>query len=97
MTPPPWKADRAGEEVVQFYVQHPNSDVARPVKELKGFERISLQPGETQTVQFPLHTDALRYWNADADTWVLENETIRLQVGASSANIRLEETVEVAR
>jgi len=86
---------RAGDEVVQLYVRYPDSAVARPVKELKGFARITLQPGETKTVQLPLKADELRYWDAETDQWVLEGKPVQIQVGASSADIRLEHTVNV--
>ncbi len=88
--------ERAGDEVVQLYVQYPHSAVERPRKELKGFERLTLRPGETRTVRFTLAADALAYWDADADRWVVETVPVRLQVGASSEDIRLEQTVEVA-
>ncbi len=86
---------RAGEEVVQLYVQHPVSAVARPKKELKGFDRIMLEPGETKTVQFPLKAADLAYWDSDTDQWVVEEKPLRLQIGASSADIRLQKTVQV--
>lgn len=55
----------AGEEIVQFYVRDITGDVIRPVKELKGFQKISLQPGETKQVAFTLTEDQLRYYHAD--------------------------------
>lgn len=87
--------DRAGEEVVQLYVSYPGSSVERPLKELVGFKRIMLQPKETKTVALNLHADDLRYWNADKDRWVLENQPVQLQVGASSADIRLTKMLAV--
>jgi beta-glucosidase len=86
---------RAGEEVVQLYVSYPGSEVARPIRELKGFRRIALQPKETKTVAMKLRADDLRYWNADKDRWILESKPVRLEVGASSADIRLGKTLEV--
>lgn len=87
--------DRAGDEVVQLYVQHPESAVERPIKELKGFARITLEPGETQTVDFSLRASDLAYWDAEHDRWVVEAKPVRLQVGASSADVRAEHTVNV--
>ena len=87
--------DRAGDEVVQLYVRHLDSDVVRPHKELKGFARVTLAPGETQTVRFPLRPADLAYWDADVDRWVVEPKPVRLQVGASSADVRLQTTIDV--
>jgi beta-glucosidase len=80
---------RAGDEVVQLYVRHLHSTVDRPKKELKGFQRITLQPGEMQTVSFPLRASALAYWDADLGGWHVEADQVRVMVGASSADIRL--------
>jgi beta-glucosidase len=80
---------RAGDEVVQLYVKHLHSTVARPKKELKGFKRITLQPGETQIVTLPLKADALAYWDTDLGGWQVEADRVRVLVGASSADIRL--------
>jgi beta-glucosidase len=80
---------RAGDEVVQLYVRHLHSTVKRPKKELKGFKRIALQPGETQTVAFPLQASALAYWDPDLGGWHVEADQVRVMVGASSADIRL--------
>ncbi len=88
--------ERAGDEVVQLYVQYPESAVERPIKDLRGFDRIHLEPGETKTVELALKADDLRYWEVDADQWVLEATPVNLQVGASSADIRLEQTLEVS-
>ncbi len=81
--------DRAGDEVVQLYVKHLHSTVERPKKELKGFRRITLQPGETQTVTLPLKAESLAYWDADLGGWQVEADRVRVLVGASSADIRL--------
>jgi beta-glucosidase len=67
------------------------------VKELLGFERIALQPKETKKVTLRLRADDLRYWDADNDRWVLENAPVQIQVGASSADIRLTKTVKVGK
>jgi len=88
--------ERAGDEVVQLYVSYPQSAVQRPIRELRGYARVPLQPGETRTVRLPLRADDLRYWDAENDHWVLEPRPVRLQVGASSADIRVETTLSVA-
>jgi beta-glucosidase len=87
---------RAGDEVVQLYVQHTGSKVARPKKDLRGYRRITLAPGETRTVTLPLTSASLAYWNPDTHGWVVESEPVRIQVGSSSADIRLDATVTVA-
>jgi beta-glucosidase len=86
---------RAGDEVVQLYVKHLGSSVKRPIKDLRGYQRVMLNPGETRTVQFPLAASSLAYWNTDTHGWVVENEPISLQVGASSADIRLEKKINI--
>ena len=88
---------RAGSEVVQLYVQHMGSKVARPREDLRGYQRVALQPGETKTVVLPLAAKSLAYWDSTAHGWVVEQEPIRLRVGASSADIRGEAVVEVKR
>jgi beta-glucosidase len=86
---------RAGDEVVQLYVEFPNSAVTRPRRDLKGFDRVRLQPGETRTVSFRLPASALAYWDADGDRWVVESGTVRLRAGASSEDLRVEQNVVV--
>ncbi|MBN1246432.1 MAG: glycoside hydrolase family 3 C-terminal domain-containing protein, partial [Anaerolineae bacterium] len=88
--------DRAGDEVVQLYIQHTNSAVARPAKALKGFRRITLLPGETHTVSFALSWDALAHWNPDAEHFETEAQPVRVLVGSSSADIRLNGMLELA-
>src|SRR5213592_1028353 len=87
---------RAGDEVVQLYVRHLGSAVERPNKDLRGYRRVTLEPGETRTVEFPLAASSLAYWNPDAHRWVVEDEPVRIEVGASSADIRLAKKVRVA-
>ena len=87
---------RSGDEVVQVYVQHPKSRVTRPRLELKGFRRIPLQAGETRTVEFQLRGSDIAYWDPDADRWVVENAPLRLVLGSSSADLRLDRTIHVA-
>jgi beta-glucosidase len=87
--------DRAGEEVVQLYVRHVDSKVDRPVKELRGFRRVALQPGETKTVELPLKADALAYWNQPQHAFVVEADKVELSVGGSSADERLKTRIAV--
>jgi beta-glucosidase len=86
---------RAGDEVVQLYVQHVGSAVERPIRELRGYRRVRLAAGQTQTVTMAFPASSLAYWDANADRWVSEAEQIRLQVGASSADIRLDRTIRI--
>jgi beta-glucosidase len=87
---------RAGDEVVQLYVQHVGSKVPRQLLELRGYQRITLKPGDTRAVTLPLRADDLAYWDTATDRWVTEPDRVRLRVGASSADLRLETTIPVA-
>ncbi len=87
--------EAAGDEVVQLYVAFPESAVQRPIQALRGFRRISLAPGEMQTLTFPLAARDVAYWDPDADAWTVEPGRVQLHVGASSADIRLAETLTV--
>jgi beta-glucosidase len=86
---------RTGDEVVQMYVKHLGSEVQRPHKELKGFRRITLQPNETKTVQMPLKAELLAYWSTEAQRFVVERDKIKIMLGGSSAETKLEKTVSV--
>jgi len=85
----------AGKEVVQLYVQDVASSVIRPPKELKGFEKVALQPGEAQTVTFELGMRAFAFWDQDLGDWRVETGGFEIQVGASSRDIRLSAEVMV--
>ncbi len=87
---------REGAEVVQLYVKDTHSSVDRPVKELKGFRRVVLKPGETKTVTFGLDKGALSYYSTDKKDWVVEPGTFEVLVGASSRDIRLSGKFELA-
>jgi len=76
--------DVAGDEVVQLYVHQLFGTAARPVRELKGFKRVTLQPGESQVVEFPVGPDQLTYWNAAARDWVLDPADYQVGIGGSS-------------
>jgi len=76
---------RAGDDVVQLYVHQQFGGVSRPVRELKGFERITLAPGETRTVRFALGPDALRYWSAARREWVRDAAEFDVWVGSDSS------------
>jgi beta-glucosidase len=88
---------RAGDEVVQLYVHQVKSSVKRPAKELRGFQRISLKPGEKQTVVFTLPAEKLALWDEKTHGFVVEPGAFDVMMGASSADIRLKDQVEVIR
>jgi beta-glucosidase len=88
---------RAGSEVVQLYVQHMGSKVKRPREDLRGYKRLTLNPGETRTIVLPVSAKSLAYWDSTSHGWVVEQEPIRLRVGASSADIKGEVVVDVKR
>ncbi len=79
---------RRGSEVVQLYIADPQSSLPRPVKELKGFEKISLEPGQTRTVTFTVDSSALSYYDDRKGEWVAEGGEFEALAGSSSADIR---------
>jgi len=87
-------SDVAGEEVVQLYVRDEYASVPRPVKELKGYIRLALQPGESKKVIFQLPVNQLAYYNLDLDL-VLEPGRVLIMVGSSSEDIHLQGEFEV--
>jgi beta-glucosidase len=86
---------RAGEEVVQLYVTHLGSKVERPLKELKGFARVALRPGETKRVTLTLAAERLAYWDVKSKRFVVEPDRVRLMIGGSSADVRLSRELSV--
>ena len=85
----------AGTEIVQLYVAKKNSDLFRPAKELKGFARVTLAPGEKQRITITLDDKAFRFWNVKANRWEIEGGEYELLVGASVEDIRLCEKISV--
>lgn len=85
----------AGKEIVQLYVSDKESTPIRPVKELKGFEKIELAPGETKTVTFRLNDRAFAYYNTQIQDFHIETGDFKISVGSSSRDIRLEAEVYV--
>jgi beta-glucosidase len=86
---------RRGAEVVQLYVGQDSPSVERPAKELKGFARVDLAPGETKRVVFELDRNAFQFWDSVRRAWVVEPGRFRLFVGSSSQDIRSTGTVEL--
>ena len=82
-----------GAEVVQLYIAPPEGGLFRPARELKGFSKVELDPGESATVQFELDDRSFAVW---ADGWKVPSGTYTVQIGASSRDIRLAEDIEIA-
>lgn len=80
--------DREGAEIVQLYISDKKSSLPRPVKELKGFQKVYLQPGEVKQVSFTIGTDALSFFDDGKHEWVAEPGQFEALVGASSTDIR---------
>lgn len=80
-------------EVVQLYVSDRESSVERPVKELKGFEKVYLQPGETATVKFELTPRDLSFFDVESHGWKAEKGEFDILVGSASDDIRSVSTV----
>lgn len=83
----------AGKEVVQVYVHDQKSDLVRPVKELKGFAKVELQPGETKSVSIPLDFRAFAYYHPKYKQWITESGDFDILIAASAADIRQTLTV----
>lgn len=84
-----------GTEIVQLYISKKDGQIFRPVKELKGFARVTLAPGEKQRITIALDDKAFRFWNVKADRWEIEDGAYELLVGASVEDIRLCEEISV--
>jgi beta-glucosidase len=84
----------AGAEVAQLYLRDPVASVVRPLKELKGFQRVVLKPGEAQTLSFTIDREALSFYGRDL-TWGAEAGKFELMVGSASDDIRLKQTIEL--
>lgn len=85
----------AGKEVVQLYIGDDESSVERPVRELKGFRKVALEPGETRTVNFMVTPDMLKFYDTASGNWVLEKGSFTVYVGSSSTDIRTTARFEV--
>jgi beta-glucosidase len=85
----------AGKEVVQVYVRDRESKLVRPTKELKGFAKVDLQPGETKTVNIDLDFRAFAYFHPSYSQWITEDGEFDILIGASSSDIRNTLTVTI--
>ena len=85
----------AGKEIIQLYIRDIESSVIRPLKELKGFEKVELKPGEEKEVTFTLDKRSFAYYNVDIKDWHVESGDFEILIGKSSKEIVLKETVKV--
>jgi beta-glucosidase len=84
-----------GDEVVQVYASYPDTHVRRPVKELRGFSRIHLLPGQAKRVKIPLRIRDLKYWDMATKAWIVEKGRVVIQVGPSSDKLLLSQILTV--
>ncbi len=84
-----------GDEVSFLFVSYPNTTARRPVKELKGFHRVSLDPGQTKRITFPVRVSDLKYWDGATNAWQVESGPVAIMVGPSSADLPLKDTMIV--
>jgi beta-glucosidase len=82
--------NRPGAEVAELYVHENKPHLVRPEKELKGFKRVFLQPGEKQTVTIPLTQTAFSYYDPSQKSWVAQKDSFKILIGNSSQDIRLD-------
>ncbi|MBO5454852.1 MAG: glycoside hydrolase family 3 C-terminal domain-containing protein [Clostridia bacterium] len=87
--------DMAGKEIVQLYLGQVNPTVVKPVKELRGFEKVALEPGETKEVTFELNKKDFQYYNICLRDWHVESGTYEIIIGASSRDIRLKDEFKI--
>jgi beta-glucosidase len=88
---------RAGDEVVQLYVHEVECSVKRPGKELRGFERVALRPGQKKTIAFTLAGEKLSFWDVKTHGFVVEPGAFDVLVGSSSQDIRVQTRIGVKR
>ena len=86
---------RASDEVVQMYVQHLGSTVERAQIELKGFERVHIEPGAEKKVVFELKPHDLAYWDTARHAWRIEKEPVRVLAGGSSDKLPVQAVLQI--
>ncbi|MDE8698124.1 fibronectin type III-like domain-contianing protein, partial [Bacteroides cellulosilyticus] len=89
--------NREGAEVVQLYIMDMESSLPRPLKELKGFKKVNLAPGETVKVNFTIGKEALSFYTPERHEWVVEPCKFQILVGTASDDIRSSATFSVER
>jgi beta-glucosidase len=88
---------RTGAEVAELYIHQDHPSLSRPLKELKGFKKISLKPGEKKTVSIPLDQRAFAYYDPAKAGWVFEAGDFKILVGSSSRDIRLQDSFHLSQ
>lgn len=88
-------SDMDGKEVVQLYIAPPESRIYKPVRQLAGFKKVFIQRGETRTVEFTLSKRAFAYYNEEIKDWHVENGAYKIEIGASSRDIRASREINV--
>ena len=88
--------NRAGKEIVQLYISDKTGAINRPVHELKGFEKVSLEPGETKTVTFELDKRSFAWYCTEINDWYAANGKYTVEIGKSSRDIMLEQDIELS-
>jgi beta-glucosidase len=86
----------AGEEVVQLYLRDDVASLARPVKELKDIQKVSLAPGEVKTIRFKIDREKLSFYNKQLQ-WIAEPGSFELMIGSASDDIRLHQSIELIK
>lgn len=84
-----------GKEVIQLYVSQKNPTIVRPLRELKAFTKIELDPGETKTVKFTLSDRAFSFWSVESNDWFLESDEYQIQFGKSVEDIIIQDTIMI--
>jgi len=84
-----------GAETAQLYVQDIESTVPRPIKELKGFKKVDLKPGQSKAVVIELKKKDFSFWNPETKDWFFEKGTFIIHVGGSSKDIRLHKQIDL--
>lgn len=87
--------DKAGAEIAQLYVTDVKSKEERPLKELKGFEKVLLQPNETRSVKIILSAEDFQYYSERSKKWVFEKGEFIIKVGSSSQDIKMEQKIKL--
>ncbi|MHA2400991.1 MAG: fibronectin type III-like domain-contianing protein [Promethearchaeota archaeon] len=86
--------EQLGAEVIQLYIQDVECSVERPLKELKGFKKVKLDPKEKKTVRFELTNDDLSFFDENSNCWIAEKGLFKILIGSSSRDIRLQGEIE---
>ena len=86
---------REGSEAAQLYIAPPSGQVPRPPRELKGYTKVHLKPGEEKTVEIPIAANAFAYWSPAGNKWTVDAGTYRIHIGSNSRDLRLVGEVEM--